>query len=84
MNYKHSGIQNKVSRKEPDTLPDSQTAPHLVAAQYDREEIAPIITRILSIAKEICCLSEQEIPVEARQVTKGSKASEHTYDGSPK
>lgn len=84
MNCSNSKIQTSVSRKEADTLPDGQDTQTLVAATYDRDEIAPIITRILSIAKEICCLSERKIPIEARSAANDSQASEHTYDRSPK
>ncbi|QDR81423.1 hypothetical protein SPTER_28030 [Sporomusa termitida] len=82
MHRKNNGIQNPVNGKESDTLPDSQDARTPLAAQYGRDEIAQIITRILSIAKEICCLSERKIPIEARPVASGSKASEYTYDRS--
>ncbi|HWR45542.1 hypothetical protein [Sporomusa sp.] len=60
-----------VSENEFDTLPDSQDAHAQLDIKYDRDEIAPIIDRILSIAKEICCLSELEVPVEAPHVAKG-------------
>ncbi|SMC46791.1 hypothetical protein [Sporomusa malonica] len=81
MNCKDKETKVGASENEFDTLPDSQDAHAQLDIQsdckkycetnYDQDEIAPIIDRILSIAKEICCLSEQEVPVEAPRIAKG-------------
>lgn len=81
MDCKDKAAKISTSENEFDTLPDSQDAhAHLdiqneckkyCDTNYVQDEIAPIIDRILSIAKEICCLSEQEVPVEAPRIAKG-------------
>ncbi|HWR08796.1 hypothetical protein [Sporomusa sp.] len=73
MNCEDKKTKVCASENEFDTLPDNQDAQTQLTAGYDRDEIAPIINRILSIAKEICCLSEQEVPVEAPQSAKASR-----------
>lgn len=54
--FKFEGIDVKQ-----DTLPGSQDA----QAKYVQDDLSSIIDRMLSIAKEICVLSEHKVPAES-------------------
>ena len=54
--FKFEGIDVKQ-----DTLPGSQDS----QAKYVQDDLSSIIDRMLSIAKEICVLSEYKVPAES-------------------